>query len=332
MAMIQRFTLSIILPLALLFLQHCSDAPVGSKSRPFTMYFVPSVDAQKLSTASDSITAFVAKYVSQKLYNKDSGFYVKGAVPASYIAVVEAFGTKKADFATFNTFSYVLAKDIKKYSVEAVLLVLRNNHERTYKGQIITRVDSGINKLEDLNGKKFAFTDAASTSGFILPAKLLQDSHIKLADQIFAQKHDNVVTMVYQKQVDAGATYYSLPEEVEENGKKVSKITDARARVLTQFPDVEKKVKIIGFTPDIPNEPWVIRGNLFEDAAKNTEIKNLIVEAVLAFAETEAGKLALHDLATGTGLEKVTDDTYADVRKIFTSANLNFEELLSKTK
>ena len=51
-------------------------------------------------------------------------------------------------------------------------------------------------------------------------------------------KHDNVVTMVYQKQVDAGATYYSPPD-------KTGEFLDARARYKNQYPDIFEKVKII---------------------------------------------------------------------------------------
>ncbi|MEI7440470.1 MAG: phosphate/phosphite/phosphonate ABC transporter substrate-binding protein, partial [bacterium] len=200
----------------------CSESKVGTKNRPFAMYFIPSVDAQKLTNVSAEMAKFVSKYVSQKIYNKDEGFYVKSSVPTSYIAVVEAFGTKKADFATFSTFAYILTRDIKKYPIEALVLTKRANGEKTYKGQIIARADSGIKSLADLKGKTFAYTDASSTSGFILPSKMLKDQGIQVKNSVFALKHDNVVTMVYQKQVDAGATYYSSPETVEVNGKKTS--------------------------------------------------------------------------------------------------------------
>jgi phosphonate transport system substrate-binding protein len=36
-------------------------------------------------------------------------------------------------------------------------------------------------------------------------------------------------------------------------------------RVLEQFPDVEEKIKIIGFTEDIPNDPWVFRKDMDEE-------------------------------------------------------------------
>ena len=308
----------------------CTKADVGSKQRPFTMYFVPSVDAQKITTGAEELGKFLEKSVSQKLYKEDKGFYVKTAVPASYIAVVEAFGTKKADFAAFNTFSYILTKDIKKYPIEAILTISRNNGERTYKSQIITRADSGINKIEDLAGKKFAYSDPSSTSGYFLPKILLEEKGIKLSDTVFAQKHDNVVTMVYQKQVDAGATFYSPPIEKEVNGKKVTEIRDARSRVVTQFPDVGEKVKIIGFSDEIPNEPWVIRSNLFEDSAKTDKLKTALIESLIEFSKTENGFKILKDLYDMEGLVSVSDKDYSKIRKIIVDSGLNLEETLKK--
>jgi phosphonate transport system substrate-binding protein len=315
------------------FLTSCSESKVGTKSRPFAMYFIPSVDAQKLTSVSSDMAKYVSKYVSQKLYNKDEGFYVKSSVPTSYIAVVEAFGTKKADFATFSTFAYILTRDIKKYPIEALVLTKRANGEKTYKGQIIARADSGIKSLADLNGKSFAYTDASSTSGYILPSKILKDQGIHVKNSVFALKHDNVVTMVYQKQVDAGATYYSSPETVEVNGKKTTKITDARARVKTQFPDVEEKVKVIGYTEEIPNEPWVIRSNLFADAQENEKVKGYVFEALEAYAATPEGKKAIDELAGATGIERVTDAAYDKIREvIMANKDLNLEETVKKGK
>jgi ABC-type phosphate/phosphonate transport system substrate-binding protein len=51
---------------------------------------------------------------------------------------------------------------------------------------------------------EIAYVDPSSTSGFILPKALLDQKGIKPSESVFAMRHDNVVTMVYQKQVDAG--------------------------------------------------------------------------------------------------------------------------------
>jgi len=300
----------------------CSQSEVGTKDRPFTMYFVPSVDAEQITTTADTMTKFIQKHVSQTLYGKDQGFYVSSAVPASYIAVVEAFGTKKADFAAFNTFSYILAKDIKKYDVDVIFSVLRGEGERFYKGQIIAREGSGIKSIKDLQGKKFAYTDPASTSGFILPSSILKKAGVKPSQIVFANKHDNVVSMIYQGQVDAGATFYSPPDE--------AGIRDARARVKTQFPDVEDKVKIIGFTEEIPNDPWVIRGNLYKDPARNEEVKSAIKEAISAYTKTDDGISTLKNIYSVTGISEANDKIYDSLRSIMKTANLDVESIMRK--
>src|SRR5690606_18717274 len=127
---------------------------------------------------------YLQRYISQGLYGEDTGFYIKSAVPASYISVVEAFGTKKADFAAFTTAAYVLARDIKGYNVEPVFTIARGaqGEESTYKAQIIARADSGIKTLADLKGKKFAFVDPASLSGFILPSQLLNKEKVDIGE------------------------------------------------------------------------------------------------------------------------------------------------------
>ncbi|MCB0414470.1 MAG: phosphate/phosphite/phosphonate ABC transporter substrate-binding protein [Bdellovibrionales bacterium] len=299
------------------------NSRVGDKDAPLKMFFVPSDDTHTIATGADQIKAYLEKFVSQRLYQKDEGFYINASVPMSYIAVVEAFGTKRADFAAINTFSYVLLKDIKKYNAEAVLNVIRGKDETSYKAQFIARADSGINSIEDLNGKKFAYSDPASTSGYVLPSMMIKEKGIKLKDHIFAGRHDNVVTMVYQGQVDAGATYFSPKNEAGE-------IMDARRRVKTQFPDVEDKIKIIGFSQEIPNAPWVLRTDLFKDQSHYEKVKSALQDGLIEYAKTEEGKKVLMELYSITGLVKASDAEFDGIRKMFSSSDLDVEKLLRK--
>src|SRR6185437_3716402 len=117
-----------------------------------------------------------------------------------------SFGTNRADVAALNTYGYIIAHE--KYGAEARLITIRYG-DSTYKAQFLARSDSGIKKLEDLNGKKIAFVDPASISGYLLPLKYLKDRGIKPKETMFAMRHDNVISMIYQHQVDAGATFYS---------------------------------------------------------------------------------------------------------------------------
>jgi phosphonate transport system substrate-binding protein len=301
------------IPLLVLILTYLSIKPLfesntlGSKGNPIRLFLTPSVDAQKVSNSADSLVAYL---------QKATGYSVTAALPTSYIAVVEAFGSGKADIAAMNTFSYVLANE--KYGVEAALKVIRRDGEQTYKGQFITRVDSGIDSLYELNGKKIAYVDAASTSGYILPKAMLGKQGIKPSEEVFAMKHDNVVTMVYQKQVDAGATYYSPPD------KKTGEILDARARVVKQYPDIYQTVKIIAFTEDIPNDPFVFRKDLPK------EIKQKMMNALIDFQGTPAGKKALFETYSVEGLAPAHDSDYDGLRTMIRQFGGNVEETLKK--
>ena len=278
--------------------------PLGSEKNPVKIFLIPSVDAQMLKDKAQNL---------KKALEELSGYRIKLSVPSSYIAVVEAFGTKKADVAIMNTFGYLLAH--KKYGAEAKLMVTRFGRD-TYRSQIITHVDSGINSLEDLNGKKFGYVDPSSASGHLLAKDLFKKKGIKLGQTIFAQKHDSVVTMVYQKQVDGGATFYS-PE-------KDGKIQDARRLVKTQFPDVEKKVKILSLTGAIPNDPIIFRKEL------DSEVSKKLIAAFLDYAKTKEGKKTLEDLYLVDGFISVTDENYNKVRELLKSLNQNVEKVIAK--
>lgn len=282
-----------------------NEGALGTRSNPIKLYFTPSVDAKRITTNAKELTDFL---------ERETGYYFTTAVPASFVAVVEAFGTKKADIASINTFSYLMAH--AKYGAEARLRIVRDNDETSYSGQFITRYDSGIDSLPDLNGKSFAYVDPSSTSGYILPKAMLDKKGIKPSETVFAMRHDNVVTMVYQGQVAAGATYYAPPDPV------THKILDARMRVEKQFPDIEKKVKIIGFTQRIPNDPWVFRKDMDE------QMKEKVINALLKYVATPRGGKSMYDIYDIRGLIPTKDSDYDGLRKLLEEQNIKFENLI----
>lgn len=277
----------------------------GSRSNPVRIFFTPSVDANRISLNAKGLLEYL---------EKETGYYFTSAYPASYIAVVEAFGSSKADIAMINTFSYLMVNDL--YGAEARLRIVRDQGETTYRGQIITRTDSGIDSLEDLNGKSFAFVDPSSTSGYILPKSMFDKKGIKLAETVFGMKHDNVVMMVYQKQVAAGATYYSPPDKV------TGQIYDARMRVEKQYPDVQKKIKIIALTQNIPNDPFVFRKDMPE------EMKNKIINALIKYVQTKKGRDAMYEISDIRGLIITKDSDYDPLRDILKEQNLAIKKLI----
>lgn len=284
-------------------------AELGTAENPIKLHFVPSVDAKVIEDNSKIFKDYL---------EKNTPYKYEVNIPQSFVAVVEAFGTKRADVAAINTFGYVLAHD--KYQAQALLTVLRHGLS-TYQSQFIAKADSPIKKLEDLAGKKIAFVDPASTSGYLLPLKTLKEKKIEPKESMFAQKHDNVVSMVYQGQVDAGATFYSPPSK---DAKGKEQIEDARRLVLTQYPDVEKKVVILSLSEPIPNDPIIFRKEMPE------EMKTKIVDAMMNFVSTEEGKAAFNAIYGVTALKKATDADYESVRTMLKTLGKDASELMKK--
>jgi len=276
---------------------------VGTKENPVKFYFTPSVDAEVITNTSRNMMDFM---------HKETGYFFKTGVPTSYITVIEALGSARADVAIINSFGYLMAHT--KYGVEARLKLIRFG-EPYYRGQIIAHVNSGIETVNDIAGKRFAYVDASSTSGYLFPYKLLKNKGVEPSQTVFAMKHDNVVTMVYQQQVDAGATYYSPPTA---DGR----IRDARDRVRTQFPDVEQKVKIIALTDTIPNDPVIFRSDL------STEMKTKITNAIIKYSGTAEGKKTLHELYNIEGFVAADNDDFESFRQMIKILNVDLNELI----
>ncbi len=277
-------------------------AELGSESNPVKMFFVPSVDVKAIEDNSKVIKAYL---------EKTTGLHYKVSIPTSYVAVVEALGTNRADIAALNTFGYILAHE--KYGARAILTVVRHGLS-TYKGEFLARADGPIKTLKDLNGKRIAYVDSASASGYLLPLKMLRDRGIKTKQDTFAMRHDGVVSMIYQGQVDAGAAFYTPPFE--------GKIQDSRMLVKTQYPDVEQKIKIIELTDPLPNDPILVRKDFPQ------EMQNKIVDSLVAYIKTPEGKIAFDQLYGVSDLKIANDSDYDKVREILVSLGKSASELV----
>lgn len=274
---------------ALLLISSCtSKKEIGTKENPIKIALVPGQDTQALTENGKLLEAYLIR---------ETGLHIEVTVPSSFIAVIESLGSKRADIAIINTFGYLLAHE--KYGVEVALTGVYKGRD-VYWGQIIARKD-GPKLLKDLNNKKIAFVDPSSGSGFVLPSKLLQDEKVRPKEIIFAGRHDSVVTMVYQKQVDAGATYHTPID----NGVP----QDARKLVLTQFPDVFEKIVIIAKTMAIPNDPVVVRKDFPID------LKKTMIDAFKKMVKDKEGKKIIYDLYH---MDEFKDADVAEYEKVQT--------------
>lgn len=280
----------VILLLGLFIFVTCtSKSEVGTPENPIKIALVPGQDTKLLQENGKELEA----YLEQK-----TGLPFEVTVPVSYVAVIEALGSKRADLAIMNTFGYILAHE--KYGADVALTGVYKGR-KVYWGQIIARKD-GPKNIKELNGKKVAFVDPSSGSGFVLPTKLLKDQNVQPKEIVFAGRHDSVVTMVYQRRVDAGATYHTPAEE--------GIPQDARKLVLTQFPDVFEEIVILTKTEPIPNDPVVFRKD-FPPALRKT-----IVDAIKKMVKEEKGGKILYNLYHMDDFQDATHKDYEPVQKM----------------
>jgi phosphonate transport system substrate-binding protein len=283
-----------------------NQGALGTPGNPLKMAFVPSQDSQKVLASGQPLA---------DLLSQQTGLSFAVSVPTSYAAVIEAMGAQNVDIGWLAPFAYVLAKD--KFNTQVILSSVRGG-SKTYTGQIIAHVDSEINSVTDLTGKKFAFVDPGSASGFLYPNALLAmngiDYKTAFSETVFAGGHDKVVIAVYNKQVDAGATFGDSVEGV---------MTDARTNVVSTLPDVLEKVKIIGKTPPIPNDTVSVRAGL------TIELVSQVQEGLLTVAASDEGKKLLNDLYRINGLAPAIDSEYDSVRSAASVLGLDLEQELA---
>lgn len=112
----------------------------------------------------------------------------------------------EVDLAFVCSGGYVFGKDDSAFSLFVVPI---REGKRVYQAYIIVHKNSGINGFEDLEGRKFAFTDPLSTSGNIYPQKRIKELGSNLNDffysHVFTYAHDNSIQLVSKQMVDGAA-------------------------------------------------------------------------------------------------------------------------------
>ncbi|HLY65526.1 MAG TPA: phosphate/phosphite/phosphonate ABC transporter substrate-binding protein, partial [Chloroflexota bacterium] len=225
-----------------------STAPVASKpaaqppassspapSQEIIMAFTPSSDPNALLTNATPITDYVAKV---------SGLKLKPFITTDYTATIEAMTSKKVDVAWLAPTAYVFAHD--QNGAQVIYKALRKNAKTgnlddSYLGTILVPTNSPVKDIKDLKGKKFAFVDPVSTSGYIYPTALLLKNGIDPKKDLaatFAGGHDAAALAVYQGNADAAATFEDAPAQL----------------LASKFPDIDQKLRVLAKTDPIPND------------------------------------------------------------------------------
>jgi len=302
------------LPALLMAAGGCSEnKPAGSEAgaggtppkeaRPTKLIFgfIPSQEANKIAEEGKPIADAISKAV---------GIPVETFTSTDYTGMIEAMSSGKVDIASLNTLGYVLAKN---QNAAEVLLMVKRRGQFTYHSVFMARADSGIKSVDQAKGKRMAFVDAISTSGYLFPAAYLKkkgyDPETFFSNIAFVGAHDKAITAVYNRDVDLCAVYDDARNVVEKNGIK----------------DIKQKVVIIGDAGEIPNDTISVRPSLPDD------LKEKIKKALIDYAHTPEGKKTLKDAYDVDDVVETTDSAYDPGREVAKAMDLRLDlDILKK--
>jgi phosphonate transport system substrate-binding protein len=317
-----------------------SMAEIGTEAHPIKVLFVPSVDANVIVAGGEAMADAL---------EKATGLKFEVSVPASYAATIEEMCASPADTMGFIPgLGYVLANQL--CGVDVAFKAVRFGWD-VYWAEILVPADSDVDELSDLDGKKWAYPDAGSTSGYLAILPMLKEAGVTPGETLEAGGHTGAVRAVYNGEADFASAFYSpplkpegekawaigddpeIPEDLidscapNEDGSRLLcsgwRVLDARAGLREEAPDVVQKVRILTISDPIPNDTLSFSPDF------PAELRAKIAEALIAFAKTDdwATSIGSQDFYGWTGINPAKDEEYDYIRKMIEEAGLTLEDL-----
>jgi phosphonate transport system substrate-binding protein len=218
---------------------------------------------------------------------KELGVRVSLVSGKDYDDTLRLLRTGQVDIAGSGAFGYVTANE--SFGAKLVARYVETDGE-FYHAVVIVRADSGIRTLAQLKGKRFAFTDAKSTSGYLMPLLAFGQIGIEIKDFSkveFVKKQPNSAIAVYTRQVDGGAIADNQLSE--KYGVKLDEL------------------KTIWRSTPIPHGVWMAGPDM------NDAERKRISAAILKIAQSPAGKSALANSSV-RGFVEARDSDFDGVR------------------
>ena len=155
-------------------------------------------------------------------------------VADSYDQLTTLIANEEVELALLPPLSYVKAKEEVEDLVPVVGKIGRGASH--YSSYVLVRAEGSLQNLKDLKGKRLAFVDPTSSSGFLLPYDYLMRNGIDPEDDLksmtFAGSHAAALRMLALGQVDAAASGSGIREILKSELQDVDGAGDTRLRIL----------------------------------------------------------------------------------------------------
>jgi phosphonate transport system substrate-binding protein len=210
MQRIARKFLRIIL--VLMLSGNCAAHAAEASGQPIVLAVHPYLPFQDLLQRYQPLADYLGKTLDKEVVvriGRDYGEHVTYA------------GKDQVDIAYLGPAAYV--RMVEKYGKKPLLARLAVNGEPVFRGYLVTSPGSGVNDLQSLRGKRFAFGDPGSTMSHFIPRHMMLEAGIDvsmLEDYQFLGSHRNVALAVLSGAYDAGAVKEEVFDAFKARGLK----------------------------------------------------------------------------------------------------------------
>jgi len=260
------------------------------------MGFVPLKNSEKLVEDLKPIS----DYLTERL-----GVKVEAFTASNYIGVVEGLGSGSVDFGIIPPFSSLLAQ--KQSNAKPILTSKGKTGKPGYTAELYVRKDSGIKSLQDVKGKKVAFVDPSSSSGYIYPGAMLVNAGLNLDKDIsyqFSGGHDKSLQLLLNKDVDVIATFDGVED-----------------RYAKDFPQAKTDIQKLATSDMIPGVMVTTSGKM------DKELQEKLEKALRDIEKDPKMKEMFTKMFSITGFTDVDQDAYKKVEATAKVMNVDLDKV-----
>ncbi len=245
----------------------------------------PYLDADLLSSNFEPVLEYL---------NKRTGYTFEIVPVEGYASVVGDLEEGRVDVASLSPLTYVQARD--RMPCLQLLLTQVSFGSVSYSGYLVSRADSTVSSINDLRGKRLAFTTVGSASGYLYPKAFMLERGERVEEYFgaveFAGDHLTALKLLLDGKVDAAATFSSFMRPARASDLEVGNL------------------RVLAVTGRIPHDAIVARPGLPPGIAKS-------IQEALADLNTasEEGREILGGHLDINGWVRTKDSLYDSVRE-----------------
>lgn len=213
----------------------------------------------------------LAAYLTKKL-----GVRVRLTILSRYGDIINRFESGKLDGAFFGILTGYLA--MEKLGVEPIATPITLDGKSTVQSYIFVRKDSGIKNVKGMQGKRIAFVDRHTITGFLYAVSFLKENGVHnpeayFSDYSFTGSHDSVIYSVLDNRADIGCVKASVYK-----------------KMIGKDNSINNELIVIATSKDFPSGTLSVRKNM------PAQMKSRLKTALLHIKEDDEGKEVLNKL------------------------------------